>query len=189
MWRTSAVWRIGTKFSQMCRIGTKSSHVRRIGAKSSHLWKIGIKSSHVKNRYQNSHVWKTGTKYSHMRKIGTKISHIWRTGSWFSHMSATKLWRIECKMQQIWGYFINVRNAHVCYMHIWKFAYFSQSVRYWYEICDVVVPIFHVLWELVPILHSVKFTKCEICGSTAHACTCESSNPRFLGRVDEVKAC
>ena len=24
-------------------------------------------------------------------------------------------------------------------------AYFSQSVRYWYEICDVLVPIFHML--------------------------------------------
>ena len=35
-------------------------------------------------------------------------------------------------------------------------VYFSQSVRSWYEICDV----------LVPILHSVKFTKYEICGST-----------------------
>ena len=35
-------------------------------------------------------------------------------------------------------------------------AQISQNVKYWYEICDV----------LVPILHSVKFAKCEICGST-----------------------
>ena len=35
-------------------------------------------------------------------------------------------------------------------------AQISQNVKYWYEICDI----------LVPILHSVKFAKCEICGST-----------------------
>ena len=45
-------------------------------------------------------------------------------------------------------------------------AYFSQSVRYWYEICDVLVPMFTCCEESVLILHSVKFTKCEICGST-----------------------
>ena len=41
-------------------------------------------------------------------------------------------------MQQIWGYFINVRNAHVYYM---KF----ESVRYCFEICDVLIPIVFVL--------------------------------------------
>ena len=39
-------------------------------------------------------------------------------------------------------------------------AQISQNVNYWYEICDV----------LVPILHSVKFAKCEIYGSTKLAC-------------------
>ena len=42
---------------------------------------------------------------------------------------------------------------------------FSQSVRYSYEICVVLVPIFQVLWGLVTI-YSVKFTKCEICDLT-----------------------
>ena len=41
--------------------------------------------------------------------------------------------------------FENVRNPHT-------------FVRYWYEIRDI----------LVPILQDVKFTKCEICGSTVH---------------------
>ena len=40
-------------------------------------------------------------------------------------------------------FFENVRNSHT-------------FVRYWYEIRDI----------LVPVLHGVKFTKCEICGST-----------------------
>ena len=45
-------------------------------------------------------------------------------------------------------------------------AYFSQSVRYWYEICYVLVLFFTFCEGLVPILHSVKFKKCEISGST-----------------------
>ena len=46
----------------------------------------------------------------------------------------------------------------------------SQNVKYWYEICDV----------LVPILHSVKFAKCEMCGSTKHS-YCDSR-----GRIPTV---
>ena len=42
----------------------------------------------------------------------------------------------------------------------------SQNVNNWYEICDVLIPIFTHCEELVPIVHSVKFAKCEICGST-----------------------
>ena len=68
VWRTSAMWRIGTKFSQMWRIGTKSSHMWRIGTKSSHQWKIWYKfiTCTCKNWYQDSHVWRFGTKSSHM---------------------------------------------------------------------------------------------------------------------------
>ena len=45
-----------------------------------------------------------------------------------------------------------------CMLHIISLrAQISQNVKYWYEIIDV----------LVPILHSVNFAKCEICGSTA----------------------
>ena len=45
-------------------------------------------------------------------------------------------------------------------------AQISQNVKYWYGICNVLVPIFTRCEELVPIFHSVKFVKCEICGST-----------------------
>ena len=62
-----------------------------------------------------------------------------------------------CKMQQTRGgvHFINMRNTHTCYMKF-DFVRILQSVRYWYEMYDV----------LVPILNSVKFMKCEIRGST-----------------------
>ena len=45
-------------------------------------------------------------------------------------------------------------------------AHFSQNVKYWYEIRDVLVPIFTRCEELVSFFHGVKFAKCEICGST-----------------------
>ena len=63
-----------------------------------------------------------------------------------------------------------------CILHIISLrAKISQNVKYWYEICDVLVPIFKTCCEeLVPIFHSVKFAKCEICGSTKP--TCELNN-------------
>ena len=39
------------------------------------------------------------------------------------------------------------------------FSLSTKYVTYWYQFCTCCE-------ELVPILHSVKFTKCEICGST-----------------------
>ena len=36
-------------------------------------------------------------------------------------------------------------------------AQFSQNVKYWYEIYNVLVPFFTRCKELVPIFHSVKF--------------------------------
>ena len=35
-------------------------------------------------------------------------------------------------------------------------AHFSQNVKYWYKICDVLVPSFPRCGELVPIFHGVK---------------------------------
>ena len=54
------------------------------------------------------------------------------------------------------GFFYRCEDC-ACMLHIFSLrAQISQNVKYWYEICDI----------LVPILHSVKFAKCEICGST-----------------------
>ena len=52
---------------------------------------------------------------------------------------------IECKMQQIWGVFYRCEDC-ACMLHIISLrAQISQNVKYWYEICDVLVPIFHAL--------------------------------------------
>ena len=63
-------------------------------------------------------------------------------------MSVTKLWRvgIECKIKQIWVIFYQCEECACMLYEIWLRAYFSRSVRYWYEICDILVPILHVLW-------------------------------------------
>ena len=70
-----------------------------------------------------------------------------------------KLWHAceelesNAKCSSCVGYFIDVRNMHDCYMN---------------NIRDALVPILHArcVEEWVPILHGVKFTKCEIYGST-----------------------
>ena len=47
-----------------------------------------------------------------------------------------------------------MKNTHTCMLHIISLrAHFLQIVKYWYEIRDVLVPIFH----------GVKFVKFEIC--------------------------
>ena len=40
---------------------------------------------------------------------------------------------------------------------IWLLACFSQSVRYWYEICNIFLPIFHVMWGI-----GTNYSQCEI---------------------------
>ena len=67
-----------------------------------------------------------------------------------------KNWNRMQNAAALGAYFIDVRNMHDCYR---QFDYMRISLtreKYWYEIRDV----------LVPILHGVKFTKCEIYGST-----------------------
>ena len=43
------------------------------------------------------------------------------------------------------GYIIYVKIAHAYFNLILLRAQISQNVKYWYEICDVLVPIFHAL--------------------------------------------
>ena len=51
----------------------------------------------------------------------------------------------ECKMQQIWGVFYRCEDC-ACMLHIISLrAQVLQNLKYWYEICDVLVPIFHAL--------------------------------------------
>ena len=49
----------------------------------------------------------------------------------------------------------------ICMLHIISLcAQILQNVKYWFEKCGVLVPIFY----------SVKFAKCEICGSKGLQC-------------------
>ena len=133
----------------------------------------------MKNRYQtltrvkNRYLCEKLVSNHQMWKIGTKLSHMWRTGTRSSQMSVTKLWRIgiECKMQQIWGVFYQCGEYACMLFEIWICAYFNKVrdigtkyVTYWYQF-------FTCCEYLVPILHSVKLTKCGICGSTKHTCS------------------
>ena len=70
-----------------------------------------------------------------------------------------RVWRIgiECEMQQIWGAFYQCEEWACLLCEVWLRMYFSQSVCYWYEICDVLVPIFHVFWEI-----DTNSSQCEI---------------------------
>ena len=45
-------------------------------------------------------------------------------------------------------------------------APFSQNLKYWYEIRDVLVPIFHMLSGIGTNFSRCEFEKFEICGST-----------------------
>ena len=70
-------------------------------------------------------------------------------------------------MQQLWGYLIDVRNMHDCYI---KFDFMRISLirgKYWYEIRDVWYSS-RAVRKLVPILHGVNYLKCEIYGSSKH---------------------
>ena len=115
----SQMWRTGTKFSQMWRMVTKSSHVWRIGTNPSYLSKIGIKSSHLKNWYQNSHVWRNGTKSSNMWKIGITNNNVILCEEMVLNRYRCQWQNREelestAKCSKFGGYFINVRNTHVC---------------------------------------------------------------------------
>ena len=72
----------------------------------------------------------------------------------------TYMWRIgiECKMQQIWGVSYRCEDC-ACMLHIISLrAQISRNVKYWYEICDVLVPICYALWRI-----GTDFSQCEIC--------------------------
>ena len=56
-------------------------------------------------------------------------------------------------------------GEYACMLHIILLhAHFSQNVNYWYEIRDVLVPMFHELRGIGT--NFSKFAKCENCGST-----------------------
>ena len=59
-------------------------------------------------------------------------------------------------MQQVLGVFYQCEE-YACMLHIILLnAHFSQNVKYWYEMRDIVVPTFHALWGIG------AFLRCEI---------------------------
>ena len=58
-----------------------------------------------------------------------------------------KNWNRRMQMQLIWGggYFYQCEEYACMLYEIGRFVYCLQSMRNWYEICDVLVPIFHML--------------------------------------------
>ena len=140
---SSQVWRIGTKLSQMWRIGTKSSHVWIIGTKSSHLWKMV--SNHHKRKIRtceelvpNPHTSEKLVPNYHRWEILVLNRHRWQWQNCAELESSAKCSRFG-------GIFQCEESACMLY-EIWLRAYCSQSVRYCYEVCDILVPIFLVLW-------------------------------------------
>ena len=61
------------------------------------------------------------------------------------------------------GSYIDVEKYYMYATYNSLCAQISQNVTYWYQF-------FTRCKELVPIFHSVKFVKCEICGSTGLQC-------------------
>ena len=79
-----------------------------------------------------------------------------------------KNWNLMQNAADFGGYFIDVKIAHCCYIYMY-FHYVRKFhkmwnigmkyVTYWYQF-------FTRCEELVPIFHSEKFAKFEICGLT-----------------------
>ena len=51
----------------------------------------------------------------------------------------------ECKMQQLWGCFIDVRNTNDCHMKFDNVRISFTREKYWYEIRDVFIPVLYAL--------------------------------------------
>ena len=66
-------------------------------------------------------------------------------------------------MQQLWGYLIDVRNMHDCYIKIDLMRISLIREKYWYEIRDVWYSS-RTVRKLVPILHGVNYisVKCMV---------------------------
>ena len=119
------------------------------------MWRIGIKN--VTFGKCEIYVWSISIMfllpvliYVYVCKI---MSDMWRIG-------------IECKCSRFGGLFVNVKNTHVCYTEfdfvrifhkVWGID--TKYVMYRYQFCTCCE-------ELVPIFLSVKFTNCEVFGST-----------------------
>ena len=63
------------------------------------------------------------------------------------------------------GSYMYVKNPHVCYIKFASVRISHMRLRYWYEICDVLVPSFHAICTNSSLcnLQSMKFTVQQTC--------------------------
>ena len=125
-----------------CEKSVPNPHIYEKLVSNHHMWKICIKTHTCEELVPNYHIYKELVLNRHRCQ--------WQ--------NCDEL-ETNAKCSRFGGYFINVRDTHVCYIYT-KFdfvRFFPQSVRYWYEICDLLVPIFHVLWGIC-----TNSSQCEI---------------------------
>ena len=138
-------WGIGTNSSHVWGIGTNSSHPRKSRTSSSQVWWILTNSSHVRN-YSNS---KTLEFPSTFIKLWYACEEFESNAKCSSFGGILSMWWI-C-MIATWNLTTCVFLSHVRNIDM-------KSVTYWYQF-------FTRCEDLVPILHGVKFTECEIYSS------------------------
>ena len=168
-WYTfSQMWRICTKFSQMWRNRTKSSHMWRIGTKSSHLLKNSIKTHTCEDQVPNSHTCEDLVPNSHTCRKLVPNHHKWEELVLNRHRCQ---WQnceelesnAKCSrfggISSMWVIRMHAKwNLILCVFFL-KCEILVRNMAYWYQF-------FTCYEDLVLIIHSGIFTRCEICGST-----------------------
>ena len=99
--------------------------------------KTGIKTHTCEELVPNPHTWKIGTKFYRCEELVLNRQRC----QW---QNSEKL-ELNANAADYGWYFINVRNTHVPVYAVWNLTscvFFSQSMRYWYEICDALVRFF-----------------------------------------------
>ena len=131
-----------------CEESKPNLHICEKMISNHHMWKIGIKTHTCVELVANPHTCEKLVPNYHTYEELVLNRHRCQWQNCEELKSNAK-----CSRFGGGGYLINVRNTRM----YWLRVYFSQSVRYWYEICDVLVPFFHVLWGI-----RTNSSQCEI---------------------------
>ena len=168
-------------------IGTKSSHQLKHWYQIITCEKFVSKLTRMKNWYKTflTHLKKLVPNYHRCEELVLN-RHGWQ---W---QNCEEL-ESNAKCSRFGGYFINERNTHVCYIKLCeKYArsriskllwnstsfVFSQSVRYWYEICDRRIGIHSSQCEIYEVWN--LFDRAQRGKKTL--CSCSLAQPAFNPR-------
>ena len=145
--------------NQILTTCTKSSYLLKRLVSNHHIWKICIKTHPCQELVPNPDTcethWHQFTRFitdvKNWYLIVTDVSDK-TMKNWDRMLNAADFFRGGGGILSMWG-------IRIYALWNWLRAYFSQSVRYWYETCDVLVhvPIFHVLWGI-----GTNSSQCEI---------------------------